>query len=68
MSTFGSRLRKLDDRFGLASETIAQLHLRALREIARRDMAEEEAPSDLKTSEDGPPEEAWRQILLIPKR
>ena len=68
MSALGWRLRKLEDRFGIGNETFAQLHLRALREIARSEMAEKEAPSDLKPPEDEPPEEAWRLILLNPRR
>ena len=68
MSTFGSRLRKLDDRFGLGNETIPQLHLRALREAEQRrkiEAGESVAPGPV---EDGPPVEAWRLMLLNPRR
>ena len=64
MNTFGSRLRKLDDRFGLANETIPQLHLRALREDERRRAKEAGVSSEPRQSESGQPVEAWRQILL----
>jgi hypothetical protein len=68
MSALGWRLRKLEDRFGIGNESFAQLHLRALRETARRDGAEEDAPIELRPPEDEPPEEAWRLILLNPRR
>ena len=68
MSALGWRLRKLEDRFGIGNESFAQLHLRALRETARRDGAEEDAPIELRPPEDEPPVEAWRLILLNPRR
>ena len=67
MSALGWRLRKLEDRFGIGNETFAQLHLRALREIARREMVKEKAPIGIRPPEDEPPEEAWRLILLNPR-
>jgi hypothetical protein len=68
MSGLNGRLRKLDDRLGLASETIAQLHLRALREDERRKAEEAGASSELKPPESGQPVERWRQILLSRSR
>ena len=65
MNALTSRLYKLEDRLGLGNETLGQLHLRALREDARSRMAEKEGPEPL---EDEPPVEAWRLILLSPRR
>ena len=64
MSGLSGRLRKLDDRLGLSNETIAQLHLRALREGERRRAEEAGASSEPRQLESGQPVEAWRQILL----
>jgi hypothetical protein len=64
MSTLGSRLRKLDDRFGLGPETISQLHLRALREDERRRAEEAGASSEPRQPESGQPVEDWRRMLL----
>jgi len=64
MSGLNGRLRKLDDRFGLAGESWSQLHLRALREDERRQAEEAGASSEPSQPENGPPMEAWRQILL----
>ena len=52
MSGLNGRLRKLDDRFGLAGESWSQLHLRALREDERRQA--EEAIETLNASGDYP--------------
>ena len=64
MSGLSGRLRKLDDRLGLSNETIAQLHLRALREDERRRAEEADASSEPRQPERGQPVEVWRQILL----
>ena len=64
MSTLGNRLRKLDERFGLANETIPQLHLRALREDERRRAQEAGVSNEPRKPESGQPMEAWRQMLL----
>jgi hypothetical protein len=68
MNVLGGRIRKLEGRYGLGNETFAQMHVRALREIARRETADEKAPIEIRPPEDEPPEEAWRQILLGPRR
>lgn len=64
MSGLNGRLRKLDDRLGVSNETIAQLHLRALREDARRRAEVDSASSEPRKPESGEPVEAWRRILL----
>ena len=64
MSGLNGRLRKLDDRYGLADESWSQLHLRALREDERRRAEEAGASSEQRQLESGQPVEAWRQILL----
>jgi len=64
MSGLIGRLRKLDDRFGLAGESWSQLHLRALREDERRRAEEAGASREPSQPESGQPVEAWRQILL----
>jgi len=68
MNVLGGRIRKLEDRYGLGNETFAQMHLRALREMARRETPDEKAPIEIRPPEDESPEEAWRQVLLRPRR
>lgn len=64
MSALNGRLRKLDDRFGLGGDSWSQLHLRALREDARRRAEEAGASSEPRPPESEQPVEAWRRILL----
>ena len=64
MSGLNGRLRKLDDRFGLAGESWSQLHLRAMREDELRRAEEAGASSEPRQPESAPPVEAWRQLLL----
>ena len=60
-----SRLRKLDDRFGLADESLGQLHLRAQREAEQQRTAEAGAAKELSEPESALPVEAWKQLLQI---
>ena len=68
MSGLNGRLRKLDDRFGLAGESWSQLHLRAVREYERRRAEETGASTEPRQPESGQPVEAWRQMLLSRSR
>ena len=67
MSALGGRLRKLEDRFGIGNESIGQMHLRALRqaEQQRRAEAGELAAAEPDSEQ---PLEAWREMLLGPRR
>jgi hypothetical protein len=65
MNALNSRLYKLEDRLGLGSETFGQLHLRALREAERERLAE---LGGMAETEDEPPIEAWKEMLLIRRR
>ena len=68
MSALGGRLRKLEDRFGIGNETFAQLHLRAVREAEHRRLAEAGELPELALPDSDEPVEAWREILLGPRR